>query len=276
MVKSVAFISGDIYQNRELLKTNPEYLANLLSQDEATRLQLLEGNWKVRLSDQEIYEYYAFLAIFGDRLTKDEDVSTDRYISADIALEGSNKYILGYWEGDTLEDIEVYDKSDGKEVIILLETFARLHGVPNHKITYDGDGVGGFVSGFLQGAESFNGGLPAREIYDPISGKYVQENYKNLRTQCYYRSGIDCRNGRLKISDRVASKRYDDKMTVRQRLFYERKAVKRYKNDEDGKLQILPKKEMKILLGGDSPDIMDMLMMKKIFDLKRKIVVALG
>lgn len=277
MVKSVAFISGDIYQNRELLRNNPEYLANLLSQDETTRLQLLEGNWKVRLSDQEIYEYYAFLAIFGDRLTEDTDADRERFISADIALEGSNKLVFGYWEGNTLEDIEIHDKTDGKEVITKLEIFARLHGVSNHKITFDGDGVGGFVGGFLQGADSFNGGMPAREVYDPISGGYLQENYKNLRTQCYYRSGQDCRDGKLRISDRVANKRYDDKMTVKQRMFYERKAIKRYKNDEDGKLRILPKQEMKLILGGnDSPDIMDMIMMRKIFDLRRKIVVALG
>ena len=45
-VKSITFVSGNIYQNEELLKVNPGYLANLHSQDEATRSSLLDGNWK--------------------------------------------------------------------------------------------------------------------------------------------------------------------------------------------------------------------------------------
>jgi hypothetical protein len=63
---------------------------------------------------------------------------------------------------------------------------------------------------------------------------------------------------------------YNDKMTVKQRFIYERKAIKRAKADNDGKLMIIPKEQMKLLLDGDSPDLMDMFMMRKVFDLKPK------
>jgi hypothetical protein len=62
---------------------------------------------------------------------------------------------------------------------------------------------------------------------------------------------------------------YDDKMTVRQRLIYERKAIKRAKADADGKLRIIKKEEMKTKLDGDSPDLMDMFMMHQRFFLEQ-------
>ena len=64
---------------------------------------------------------------------------------------------------------------------------------------------------------------------------------------------------------------YDKTMTVRQRLIYERKAIKRKKADMDGKLQIIGKDEMKTKLNGDSPDLMDAFMMRSYFDYKKSI-----
>lgn len=47
-VKSFTFIAANVYDNKILLKNNPQYLANLMSLDFVTREQLLHGNWKVR------------------------------------------------------------------------------------------------------------------------------------------------------------------------------------------------------------------------------------
>lgn len=46
--KSVTFIPGLIYDNPALLRSNPEYLANLKALDRVQRARLLHGNWKVR------------------------------------------------------------------------------------------------------------------------------------------------------------------------------------------------------------------------------------
>jgi hypothetical protein len=63
-------------------------------------------------------------------------------------------------------------------------------------------------------------------------------------------------------------------MTVKQRFLFERKAIKRDKVDSDGKLKIIGKDEMKTKLNGESPDLMDMFMMREVFELKTKIVFA--
>ena len=75
--------------------------------------------------------------------------------------------------------------------------------------------------------------------------------------------------GEVKINERCANKMYDSTMTIKQRFMYERKAIKRDKADMDGKLRIIGKDEMKVKLNGDSPDLMDMFMMREIFDLKQ-------
>lgn len=267
-IKSVTFISGSIYDNKELLNTNPGYLANLLSQDEATRAALLYGNWKTVVSDNDIYEYSSFVAMFSNILKLK---TGKKYITADIALKGSNKFIILVWDGFEIIDAEVIDKSDGKQVINAIVKKAQEHEVPNQRICYDNDGVGGFVDGFIPGAVPFSNGLPAIEVFDQTSGKKIKENYKNRKTQCYYRSGERVSNGGYSVSAYVAQRMYDDKMTLKQRFLYERKAIKRDKIDDDGKLCIISKEEMKTKINGDSPDLMDSFMMREWFELMPSI-----
>ena len=111
-------------------------------------------------------------------------------------------------------------------------------------------------------------------IQDPMSGRLIKEHYFNLKTQCYYRIGDRVNRGDLKINDKVLNKMYNNTMTIRQRLLFERKAIKRDKIDSDGKLRIISKDEMKTKLNGESPDLLDMIMMRELFELKPKIVFA--
>lgn len=275
-IKSITFISGDIYDNKALLDVDPAYLGNLLSQDDDTKASLLHGNWKTVLSDQDVYSYTAFLGLFNNVYDVDH---TNRYITADIALKGSDKFIVGYWNGWELSDITIMDKSDGKEVIDAILNFAKLYNVPNTNICYDNDGVGGFIDGFIPGAIPFlNGGSPMINPATPVKENHKKkpDNYFNLKTQCYYLSGDNVNKGKYKISEYVANKMYDDTMTVRQRFMFERKAIKRDKADMDGKLRIINKKEMKVKLNGQSPDLLDMFMMKERFNLNTTREVDFG
>lgn len=269
-IKSITFVCGDIYENKELLSVNPAYLGNLLAQDDTTRSQLLDSNWKYQSSDKDIYDYHAFIGAFDDVYAI---ANADRYIVADIAMEGKDKFVVGYWEGMTLADIEIIPKSGGQTVVDTIKKMAQVYRVASRNITFDSDGVGAFLQGnqgYLPGAVGFHGNASPHYVTDPLTGKSIKEKYQNLRTQCYYHSGNDVAQGKLRISERVANKMYDNSSTVRQRFIFERKAIQKYKTDHDGNLQILPKKEMKLLLGGDSPDLMDLLMMRKVFDLVPK------
>lgn len=272
-IKSITFVSGSIYDNKKGLAYDPSYPGNLLSQDEDTRKQLLEGIWKISNTPNDIYEHSAFMGLF-ENIKFSENIG--KFITADIAMKGSNKLVVGYWEGFELVDIAIMDKSDGKQVIELISDMARKYSVENRYICYDADGVGSYVDGFIKGAIPFNGGVSALSVKDEMSGRLIKENYFNLKTQCFYRSGNRVAQGNMKINKKVADKMYDNQMTIRQRFMFERKAIKRDKVDNDGKLRIISKDEMKIKLNGDSPDLMDMFMMREIFELKPKMVFAYG
>lgn len=46
--RSVTFIASSVFDNRALLKVNPQYLANLKALPEVERERLLMGNWKIK------------------------------------------------------------------------------------------------------------------------------------------------------------------------------------------------------------------------------------
>lgn len=252
-VKSITFVGGSIYDNKELLSVDTAYLGNLMAQDEETKDQLLRGNWKMSNNPSDIYNYKSFSDIF----TNTHVQGGKKYITTDIAMKGSDKMIVIAWDGKILIDFEVLPKTKGNEVIDAINKMKHKYNVINSRIAFDNDGVGSFVDGFIQGAMEFKNG-----------GKTVnKENYDNLKTQCFYKSGESVDDGEYYVPPEVANRMYDDKMTLRQRLLHERKAVKRDKTDHDGKLKIKPKQEMKVFIGGESPDLIETFMMREVFEL---------
>lgn len=260
-IKSITFISGSIYDNKELLTIDPAYLGNLNAQDKETRAQLLEGNWKVHHNEKDLFNHSEFSAMFDNPF----DVKTgSSYISADIAMEGSDKLVIGVWDGFELIDISIIDKSNGKEVLNAITDLQKEYKVGNSNVVYDNDGVGSFLGGFVPQGTPFHNGSKAK----------LKENYQNLKTQCYYRMAKRVNNNEIIISENVANKMFDDKMTVKQRFMHERRAIKKAKKGDDGKLKLLPKDEMKVILNGQSPDLMDMFMMREIFDIYGEFVMV--
>lgn len=257
-IKSITFIGGSIYDNKELLKINPGYLGNLnlLSEDE--KMQLLGGNWKISNKGNDIYEFKKFNDIFTNSFVP-EGV---KYITTDIAMKGSDKFIIKVWSGKRWIDVHIMDKSNGKQVVDKIKEYAFAHSVPFSNILFDNDGVGQFVDGFIPGAQEFNNGgtvLPNNE-----SGE--KENYNHLKSQCYFHSGDAVSRGEYYVTEYVQNKMYDQNMTVKERILWERKAIKRGNIDKDGKLCVIPKVEMKNFLDGQSPDLMDSFMMREWFE----------
>ena len=181
----------------------------------------------------------------------------------DIRDDIGDMMVVLVWDGFIVIDVIVVSKSNGKEVVDTILDLKDRHGIPNSNIAFDNDGVGGFIDGFIVGAKEFKNGSTARN----------GENYANLKTQCFYKSSDRVNNGGVYILEKVANYMYDDKTTIRQKLMQERKCIKKFKADEDGKLRILPKIEMKRLNKGKSPDLMDAFMMREMFELTGKTTV---
>jgi hypothetical protein len=121
---------------------------------------------------------------------------------------------------------------------------------------FDSDGIGAYLRGFLPEAVFFNGA--ASPVYDEAVGS--KERYQNLRSQCYYLTCMDIKNGDLSVMNVRRNE-------VRQRLIDEFAAIKVYIS-EAGVVSVSGKDELKATLGS-SPDISDAIMMKKYRDLIR-------
>jgi hypothetical protein len=211
----------------------------------------------VSSNDIDIYDYDKFKDIFTNSHVK----KGVRRITADIALKGSDKFVVFVWDGRIIIDFAVLNKSNGKQVVDKIKDLAKKHRVTNSNIVFDNDGVGGFVDGFIPNAKEFKNGSK------PLKVKGKDQNYPNLKTQCYYRSGDAVLNGNIYVPPSVANRMYDGKDTLKQRLIFERKAIKKAKSDYDGKLRINDKAEQKPYLNGQSPDVMDAFMEIEYFDI---------
>lgn len=58
--KSLTFVAASIYDNKLLLKQNPEYLANLRALPHVDQMRLLHGDWKVRPAAGKVFNRACF------------------------------------------------------------------------------------------------------------------------------------------------------------------------------------------------------------------------
>lgn len=262
--KSATFIPGSIYDNKELLSVDPGYLANLMAQDESTKAALLHGNWKIKLDGLELYNPFSINDIFTNVHVK----PGKKYITIDAARFGSDKAVIKVWNGFRVIDIAVYLLSSTTDIANKTKEFERQYAVPRSSVVCDADGVGGGVVDQLPGCHSFNNG--ASPI--PIKGK--DENYYNLKTQCFYHSADRVNNAEVYIEPQVASKIVDGK-TVKVLLSEELRAIKKDKVDMDGKRRIIPKEQTKNILGR-SPDFAECFMMREYFEVNALVPTTRG
>lgn len=197
----------------------------------------------------------------------------NRYITADIAHEGSDLFVICVWDGWRIVKIYTVNKSQSKEVNDKLIQVKNAHKVPNTNIIYDSDGVGSGVGGYIVGSIPFhNGGsiIPTLEK-KLINGKWVQEkeNFAKLKHQCYWKFAEKVNKNEISISKDCL----DYEIQIKEELGAICKDM-----DSINKLGVL-RIESKVVLKeklGRSPDFADAMMMRCYFDLFRKRVTFNG
>jgi len=270
LIKSFTFIPGSIYQNRELLKTNPDYLGNLLSLTEEEQLQLLRGNWKISMDGLSLFNWMAINQIFDNYST----LSTMRCITCDAAMFGRDFCVIMSWKGWEMVKMVILTKSEPRHIVQAIEQERQSWVIPKDRVLVDQDGVGGGTVK-LGNYRGFSGG--AAPLFDRDARG--RENYANLKTQCFYRlaeENVNLNDIRISITDQncVIDGRFGTKIKIGSKVWDVRdlikadlRAIKRKPRSTDGKLMINSKDEQKIILNGRSPDFGDTLMMRKWFDI---------
>lgn len=241
-----------------LLSDNPHiskhYRKNLLSLDKASIERLLHGNWDYEDDPTKLMSFDSINDLKTNIHVFDENAK--KYITADIALHGSDRFVVIVWQGFTVIELNSYEKTEGDEVTKLLMEKADEHGVRRSHICFDSDGVGAYLRGYLKGAKSFiNNGRP-------VKMKGEKQGYQNLKSQCYFN-----------FAKRVEAGGYFMKHfgSYWDLISEELAVIKNRTHGKDGKLAVNRKQDIKELIGR-SPDFADALMMREYFELKHRVV----
>lgn len=251
---SKKYIQALVYDNKSV---SADYVHSLDELTGVSRERLLKGNWEYDDSDNAIMQYDAINDAFTNSHVQP---GKQRYLTADIALEGSDLFDIGVWDGWILTDVYFMKKSKPKEVVDFIDSVKTKHRVPNSNIVYDADGVGAYVGGWVVGAKSFhNGG-------SPLPQKGSKQNYEHMKTQCefFMAKKVNDREIWLKAlneSDAILGKDSPKDMAIQ-----ELEQIKTVDGDKEGKLRLTKKADRKANIGR-SPDISDMIMMRSYFDL---------
>jgi len=241
------FIQSLVTDNPNISK---HYIEQLKQTDMLTQRRLLYGDWE--FSDDATRLFH--VDSLNDMFTNDFVMKGQKFMSVDVARFGRDQSVVCVWNGFRCEQIFTWDKNTLTELADNVQRIANDNMVSRSNIIVDSDGVGGAIPDILKGVKSFINNSRA------LKG----ENYKNLKSQCYYKFAERVKKGEVFINcvDPV----------MKQNIITEFEICKQYDIDKENKLSITPKDQIKSMLGR-SPDLSDAIIMREFFELRKSQIV---
>jgi phage terminase large subunit len=246
---------------KSLATDNPfvssDYIENLKKSDKVTVERLLYGNFEYDDDPSALISYDKII----DSFTNSFIPTGIRRLTVDVARFGSDRTVIGVWDGFRVR-LWAFKGLSVPETAAKVKSFQAQYQIANSNTLADEDGVGGGVVDIL-GCKGFVNN--SRALPNPIT--FEDDNYYNLKSQCYYRLAERINKGELFIDCEDPAMKKD--------IIQELEQVKQHNMDKDGKKQVIPKDKVKELIGR-SPDFSDTLMMREWFELAPKFSVAVA
>lgn len=256
-ILSVTFIRAELDDNVALMESDPKYKARLAGQSEEQRQRDLAGNWKFKSAGDDIIKWSHMEAFYKNAMQTGDGV---KRVSCDVAFDGGDNLVMWLWVGNHVQDLYVC-RQDSARTVEVVKAKLMDWGVREENFTYDLNGVGQTFKGYFPKATPFNN----LESVD-VKMKHL---YTNLKSQAAYEFAMDLVEGRISINPELLDRKYGgSKQTLREILNIERKAIRRDDSKEDKGWALIIKKMMKQIVG-HSPDYIEGLFYKKIFDIKK-------
>lgn len=240
---------------QSLPKDNPHlpesYIESLSQMDEVSKQRLLLGNWEYDDDKAALISYTAIMDYWNGSHVQE---GTVLYLTIDVARKGKDKTVFRVWKGWVVVYRCEMAVSKVDEVVNKAKQLQIQYGIYNSNTIADEDGVGGGVVdylgciGFVNNSKALNG-----------------ENYTNLKSQCSIKMA-------KRIEERTVCEMSDDQKVI-DSTTEEMEQVKLKDIDKDGKMNIIPKDEVKALIGR-SPDDWDTIMMRERFEFGTGQVLA--
>jgi len=228
-----------------------------LSQLSDTKLKqrLMMGNWEYDDDPDSLMKYEYIQDMFSNTVD-----TGDNYMTVDVARLGKDKAVIMVWKGLEVTHIKTITKCTIDQLATEVRTLASEHRIPYSRIIADEDGVGGGLVDTLKGIKGFVGNS------SPLEEQGKRVNFKNLRSQCYY-----------KLADYVYlhKMRINASQTEQEIITEELEQIKGESIGSDQKLRVISKDKIKEVIGR-SPDYADTLMMRMYFELTTRTITDLN
>lgn len=257
------FLFGDYYKPwkagtlpewRKFIRALPEdnkmlpkgYIENLLRTLTTSQIaRLVHGEWEYDDDPNWLVDYDAICDIFTNDFI---EYTGAPYISTDLAGKGRDRWVVGTWRGLCCRIPIVQRFSEGKEMEVKLHKLANALKVPRSSIVSDADGLGFYLESYFKGIKEFHGGQRA----------YDSDNFQTLKAECAYKLAelINKRAIRIICDEETAELIKGELQVLRAKDLLA----------AEKKKDIIHKDKMKELLGR-SPDFLDMLIMRMIYEL---------
>jgi hypothetical protein len=218
--------------------------------DIATIERQIYGNFDYDDDPSKLCDYDAICDLF----TNDHIQGGIKRISADLAMQGRDRFIAGYWNGLICNVAVDIPKCGGRDIELKLKELKTNCGVGNTNIVADSDGLGAYLESYIRNIKTFHGGASAIN----------KKEFGNIKDECIFKLAELINNRAIKINCSPAQQE-----SIKKELSI---CLKRDNVDVDKK-RAIKKDKMKSMMGGDSPDYMDMLLMGMWFLVKPKVVV---
>jgi len=235
----IKFIKALIYDNPHRESGYAEQLEAI--NIPAQRARLLEGNFDYDDDPTVLCDYDAICDMFRN----EHVIPGDKYGSADLAMQGRDKFVAGHWEGLVGYPSIIKDKATGKEIEGDIKGLMLAHSIPHSRFVVDSTGMGSYLESYIEGIKEFNFAMGAN---DPA--------FLKLKDECGYKLAdvVNKRQIHIICSEEV-------KEFIKQEMGVLRAAD----IDSDTKKQrIISKSDMKGYLGR-SPDFLDWLILRMWF-----------
>ena len=263
-VKSVTFIKGKLEENIALITSDPNYIANLIQQDEEQRARDLEGNWNFKAAGDDLIKMEDMEAFFNNSFQTGDGI---RRASCDVAFDGGDNLTMFLWVGKHMEDVFVC-RANGKETPQLVKMKLREWGVLEKNFVYDLNGIGQVFKGFFPDAIGFNNmGAPIASM--PAEKDAIRHMYSSLKSQCAYMLVQDFKNRRMSVNPQLLDMKFSgngyEDVPLKQILMKERKAIRDAASEKG--FTIIKKETMKKYVG-HSPDFIEGMLYMEAFSIK--------
>lgn len=223
-----------------------ENLENVLTANEKARQ--LDGSWEFGDDPDQLTTYDKAEAMYYHPI-KLEELKGTKYITADIAF-ASDRCVIGVWDEWTLFHIHVVSENETPESVIV--QLQNKYSVSGKHVAYDSTGSGYYLKNYIKGAYPFHAG--AKPLKDT-----KQKTYEHLKTQmyCHLADGINAATVKVLTED------------FREELLEEMVMIQSLPKEKlEGVVKLIDKAKIKTKIGR-SPDILDMMSMRGVFDFKR-------